>query len=79
MHSNYTIHCCVNGLLCRIASAGYVHIETAGRSSGIGFEPVANYQSIIDRIGELVDGAKKIEQIEMAQNIAKGIKGEVDS
>ena len=73
------ISCGVKGILNRIAGAGYVHIETAGRSSGIRFEPVANYQSIVDKIGELVDGAKKQEQIEMARNIAKGMKGDTDS
>ena len=73
------ISCGVKGLLCRIVGAGFVRIETAGRSSAIVFFPVANYQAITDRIGELQDGAKKQEQMDMARSIAQGIKGDVDS
>ncbi len=72
------VSCGVKGLLRRITGAGYVVFETAGRSSSVVFAPVANYQSITDRIGELIDEAKKNEQMEMARNIAKGMKGETD-
>jgi len=68
------ISCGVRGLLRRIVGAGYIDIETAGRSSSVIFAPVANYQAIADKISELMDGAKKDEQMQMAKSIAAGMK-----
>ncbi len=69
------VNCEVHGLLSRIAGAGYVSVETAGRSSFAPFGPVSNYQAVVDKISDLMDEAKKREQMEMAQSIAAGMKG----
>lgn len=70
------ITCGVKGLIPRIAGAGYIQIETASSSGPVLFWPVANYQSAADRVSELMDQAKKNEQMAMARNIAAGMKGE---